>query len=48
MYAFWQWNGVYIFSNDFILCSFNADNWEKAVDLSKNDSYLEGKENGKY
>lgn len=43
-----QWNGVYIFSNDFILCSFNADNLKKAVDVSKNDSYLQGKENGKY
>lgn len=46
--ASWLSGGdVYMFSSCFILCSFSVDNLEKAADVSKNDSYLQGKENGK-
>ena len=39
---------VCLFPTHFISCSFDADNSGKAADISKNDSYLQGKENGKY
>lgn len=40
--------GVYIFFQGFIFCSLTADNLATAADISKNDSYLQGEENGKY
>lgn len=43
-----SWKGVSVPSHYVVLCPLNADNLEKAVDTSTNDSYLQGKENGKY